>query len=329
MAAAPQRWTWRLSPAEVAEIAAAAEVFLAGGLRLPAALDFPLPVLGTKLAALRAEMIEGRGFQLIKGLPVADWPLEKSAAAFLGIGAHLGLARSQNAKGHLLGHVKDLGLKSGDPNVRIYQTSERQSFHTDSCDLVALLCLKDAKAGGQSLLVSALSIWNALLERRANLALELLRPLATDRRGEVPEGMKPYFMIPPLSWHEGLLTVHYQRQYIESAQRFPDAPRLTERQREALDLFDALANDPQLSFSMRLEPGDLQLVYNHRLLHDRAGFEDWVEPERRRHLLRLWLALPGDRPLPACFAERFGSVEVGARGGIAVPGTTPNVPLEP
>jgi alpha-ketoglutarate-dependent taurine dioxygenase len=93
---------------------------------------------------------------------------------------------------------------------------------------------------------------------------------------------------------------------------------LTARHVEALDLFDALANDSRLHFGMRLERGDMQFVYNHSLLHDRTSFIDWPEPDRRRHMLRLWLSMPGDRSLPACFAQRYGSVEIGDRGGVTV-----------
>jgi hypothetical protein len=330
MAARSDAWTWTWGEAEIAELEQALG-FGAG--RDPGAPAWPvaqvaLPGLGPRLDAMREELLHGRGFALIRGLPVGRWSRAQSAHAFLALGARIGSARSQNAAGHLLGHVKDLGLESRDPAVRIYQTSERQSFHTDSCDVVALLCLREARSGGESLLVSAMTIWNEIRARRPDLALELTRPLATDRRGEVPEGMKPWFLIPPLSWHAGELTVHYQRQYVDSAQRFDEAPRLGPRQVEALDLFDALANDPDLNLSMHLRPGDVQLVYNHALLHDRTAFTDWPEVERRRHLLRLWLAVPGDRELPACFAQRFGSVTVGDRGGVLVPGTRLKVPLE-
>ena len=161
---------------------------------------------------------------------------------------------------------------------------------------------------------------------RNDLLALLLQPIATDRRGEVPAGMLPYLLIPVFTWYQGYLTPFYQRQYIDSAQRFPDAPRLTDKHVAALDRFDDLTNDPRLHFSMQLERGDMQFVYNHALLHDRTGFADWPELERRRHLLRLWLAVPGDRALHPEFATRFGSVEVGNRGGIVVPGTTFRVP---
>ncbi|MCZ6863120.1 MAG: TauD/TfdA family dioxygenase, partial [Alphaproteobacteria bacterium] len=179
---------------------------------------------------------------------------------------------------------------------------------------------QQAKSGGESMLVSAASIYNACLERRPDLLPRLFDPMATDRRGEIPVGMKPYFEIPVFTWHQGYLTVMYQRQYIDSAQRFPGAMRLTPNHVEALNLFDELANDPSLNLAMMLKPGDMQFVHNHSLLHDRMRFEDWPEPERRRHLLRLWLSVPGDRPLPDCFAERFGTTAIGNRGGIVVPG---------
>ena len=148
-----------------------------------------------------------------------------------------------------------------------------------------------------------------------------------DRRGEVPSGMKPYFEIPVFSWFAEQLTVFYQRQYFDSAQRFADARRLTTEDIAALDYFELLANDPTRALSMRLQPGDLQFVHNHTLLHDRTAFEDGPDVARKRHLMRLWLAVPGARPLPPAFAARYGSVEIGNRGGIVVPGTELRVPL--
>jgi hypothetical protein len=290
--------------------------------------DFPLPRLAPRLAALRRELLHGRGFVLLRGMPVARWSLRDVALAFIGLGAHLGAARSQNAAGHLLGHVRDVGLASTDPAVRIYQTRERQTFHTDSCDVVGLLCLREARRGGDSLLASSLTVFNEMRRGCPELAALLFQPLATDRRGEVPQGMKPYFEIPVFNWHEGQLTTIYQRQYIDSAQRFADAPRLTDLHVRALDRFDALAEDPAVHLRMRLAPGDVQFVHNHTMLHDRTAFEDHVDPAQRRHLLRLWLAVPGARPLPAVFAQRYGQVTVGDRGGIVVPGMRPVLPVE-
>jgi hypothetical protein len=326
----PDRWLVRLSEAHVADLESAARHYLSldRDVGQITAADFPLPVFGAHLEALREKLLGGIGFEVLRGLPVKRYDRKLLAAIFCGVGSHLGSARSQNAQGHILGHVRDTGASSADPNTRIYQTAERQHFHTDSADIVGLLCLQDARQGGDSLLVSVLSIYNRMRAERPDLLARLFEPVATDRRGEVPPGAKPYLEIPVLSWHAGRLTVFYQRRYIESAQRFPDAPRLTPEYVEALDMFDALSDDPDMHLEMRLEPGDMQFVYNHSQLHDRTAFLDWPEPTRRRHLLRLWLSPTGDRELPAVFEQRYGSIEVGNRGGIVVEGTLLHAPLD-
>ena len=253
---------------------------------------------------------------------------EVYATIFCGIGSHLGSARSQNAAGHLLGHVRDIGADVNNPNTRIYQTTARQSFHTDSCDVVGLLCLKEAKEGGDSMLASSVTAYNEIAKRRPDLVPALFEPVATDRRGEVPEGQDPFFMIPVFTWHEGYLTCLYQRNYINSAQRFDQAPKLTPQQKQTLDLLDEIVNDPAIHLEMRLRPGDMQFVYNHSLLHDRTGFVDWPDPEERRHLLRLWLALPDDRPLPPSFKQRYGKITIGDRGGVVTSETVLHVPID-
>lgn len=129
------------------------------------------------------------------------------------------------------------------------------------------------------------------------------------------------------NWHKGFLTGIYQRQYIDSAQRFPEAMRLNQQHIEALDLFDSLANDPTLHLSMQLEHGDMQFVHNHSMLHDRTGFLDWPEVENRRHLFRLWLSIEGDRELPESFKQRYGSIEIGNRGGIITNQVKLNAPI--
>ena len=328
MAQRQSEWVTDITSDEVTELEAAANKLLSSERDIAqiAAKDFSLPVLGKKLLTLRENLLHGRGFAVLRGLPVHCYPERISATMFYGIGCHIGHPRSQNREGHVLGHVRDLGVKGNDPNVRIYQTNERQTFHTDSADVVGLLCLKTAKSGGQSLLVSASTIFNEMQLRRPDLLELLLQPVATDRRGEVPAGEKPYMLIPVFSDYKGYLTIFYQRQYIESAQRFEDAPRLPELHAEALNLFDDLANDPMIHFSMKLEQGDMQFVHNHSLLHDRTSFVDWEEDAEKRHLLRLWLSVPGDRPLPGIFASRFGSITIGDRGGIIVAGSKLNIP---
>jgi hypothetical protein len=323
-------WIEPLSPAELAEIESASQRLAQREPDWQAVRqdDFPLPELRARLSSILHEVLEGRGFVLLRGLPVERWGPRFSAIAFLGLGLHWGNLRSQNKDGHLLGHVKDIGLSSQDPNVRIYQTRERQNYHTDSCDVVGLLCLRPAKSGGLSSLVSSVTIFNEMRTSRPDLAQVLFERIETDRRGEVPPGQEPFFRIPVFNWYAGLLSTIYHRSYIQSARRFPEVPPLEPAQIEALDLFDQLANDPAVNFQMEFQTGDIQLVHNHTLLHDRTGFEDFPEPERKRHLLRLWLAPVGARPLPPVFAERYGSVVPGQRGGVLVPGMRMTIPWD-
>ena len=293
-------WVWELEASEIAEI-------VSGDLS---------PELATKIDLFKTDLIRGRGFGLIRGLPTDGLGPDRSGEIFTAFGERLGSARSQNAAGDLLGKVRNVGADATNPDIRIYQTSERQTFHTDSADVVGLLCLETAETGGDSLLVSASTVYNQMLEKQPDLAAVLFEPIATDRRGEVPPGQDPFFTIPVLNWFDDALTVIYQRQYIESAQRFGGAPRLTPNVIEALDLFDEIANDPSVHLRMTLQKGDMQFVHNHSLLHDRTGFID--KPGSPRHLLRHWLSIDGDRELPPVFTQRYGSTEVGNRGGITV-----------
>jgi len=320
-------WIVRLRHTEIAEVETAVDKFEESHLRQSVDLA-PLSTLAPRLNGMLDEVMNGRGFVLIRGLPVEQWTKRQAAIAFLVIGVHLGNLRMQNGEGHLLGHVRDLGRSSEDPNTRIYQTRERQTHHTDSCDVVGLMCLRTAKSGGLSSLVSSTTIFNEMRRRRPDLLNVLMQPIETDRRGEVPEGSKPYFNIPVFNYHDGLVSAIYQRQYIESARRFSGVKPLSALQIEALDLFDQLANDPKLNLMMELQPGDIQLVHNHTILHDRTAFEDYPEPDRKRHLLRLWLAPSGARPLPEVYAERFGSITPGDRGGVVVAGANPTIPFD-
>src|SRR3954463_2202681 len=231
-------WTYCLSAVEIAEIEQATREVRARGLDIAAIKsdDFPLPTLEPVLDRLRREVVDGRGFVRLRGMPVADRPIEESATAYWGVGTYFGKARSQNAKGHLLGHVYDLGqgLSATNPNLRSYATAERQNFHIDRCDLVALLCLRRAKSGGRSMLVSSMTLHNVMAERRPDLLERLYRPFPVDRRGEVPEGKGPFYEAPVFNEHDGLISVLYSRSHIGWAQRFPEARRLMPEDVEAL-----------------------------------------------------------------------------------------------
>ena len=287
-------WSYQLSSEEISELENAASNFIKSGEPLGkiSKKSFRLPKLGSILAKLQNELREGLGFK------------------------------------HLLGHVRDIGLDVANPSTRVYQTTARQHFHTDSCDVVGLLCLKEAKEGGKSMLASSVTIYNEMSRRNPDLVKALFEPIARDRRGEIPVGQKPFYKIPVFNWYKNHLTCFYHREYIDSAQRYEEAPKLKAEQIEALNLFDQIANEDSVYLGMQFRPGDMQFVYNHNLLHDRTEFIDWPDPDKRRHLLRLWLALPIDRPLPESFAQRYGSIEIGVRGGIETKETVLQVPLD-
>jgi hypothetical protein len=278
------------------------------GVDVPAlsAQDFPLPTLAPVLQAVCREVVDGRGFCLVKGLQIADLPTRDAALIYWGIGAHMGRPMAQNAQGEVLGHVTDLGVDfHANPNVRGYQTRLRLPFHNDNADIVGLLCLQTARQGGLSRVVSSTAIYNAVLERRPDLMDLMTSPWAMDRRGEVPAGQKPYYTGAFFEWVGERLFCRYNRTYIESAQRFSELPRLTPRHIEALDLMDALCHDKSMHLDMALEQGDMQFVNNYTVLHSRTTYEDWPERERRRYLLRLWLNTGLVNELPASWAERY------------------------
>jgi hypothetical protein len=317
-------WIVHFTLEELSEIDAAVRQHFADGREMDriSSATFQLPQLQERLGDALDEVLHGRGFVLLRGFPVDQYSISEAAVAYLGIGARFGKFRSQNAKGHLLGHVGDIGKDISEKTTRYYQTNRELEYHTDSSDIVALLCLKTAKKGGASRIVSSVTLHDEILKRRPDLWRVLFHDFPTDRRGEVPPGMKPWFDVPVFNWYAGELTTIFVGQYIRSAQQnFPEARRLSALEIEAIDYLDKLCNDPELNLSMDFRPGDMQILHNHQVLHSRTDFEDWDEPERRRHLLRLWLSPTGARPLPPSFAQRYGSLMPGDRGGIITEST--------
>ena len=323
-------WIHRLTGDEISEIDSAVSAVEARGLEIAdiAETDFPLPVLHGRLKKIENELLHGRGVALIKGLPVGRYTRRQAAIAYWGLGLRLGVPVSQNGKGHLLGHVKNLSGDDFETSThRGYHTSSDLPWHADSCDLVGLLCLQTSRSGGESYFVSSAAIHNEMIARRPDLAAEMVKPWHRDRRGEVPEGKDPWWSLPVFNYVDGKLVTSWQGKYIRAAQRFEQLPRFTETQSEALAFFTALAEE--LAYAMTFEPGDIQLLHNHVALHRRSTYEDWPDPDRKRHLLRLWLATPDGRALPRGLIDRYGVLGPSGRpAGIYVPGTKPVTPLD-
>jgi len=256
--------------------------------------DFPLGVLGEAIAGWMRELENGRGFLNVKGLPVERLALEDVERCYWGIGLHMGTPVSQNAAGDLLGHVRDTGADPNDPSVRLYKTTVELGFHSDGSDLVGLLCVRQARSGGETRLVSTTAIYDELLRRRPDLVPLLYEPFAWDRNEEQAEGEPGFFELPICRYAGGRLGFFYIPWYIRKAQRHAAAPRLSRAQHELLDLIDEVAADPALHLAMRLEPGEINFLKNNTALHARTDYVDFDEPERKRHLLRLWLTAHGD-----------------------------------
>jgi hypothetical protein len=325
-------WAVHLGPDELAELDAAVEQALARQQNLVVMTehDFALPLLGPRLKAIRRDILHGRGFVLLRGWPSAERTMAQSAMAFRGIGAHFGEAVSQNAKGHVLGHVANLGLDYADPSTRGYQTTADLKFHTDGGDIVGLLCIRPSKAGGLSRLASSTTVWNEVVRRRPDLATVLTAPFCFSRTGEVKPGQQRYFRSPIFQPWQGRMIAVLIQSFIHKAQAFEEVPRLTPLQAEALEFANTLAGDPAIRLDMDFRPGDMQFLCNHSVFHSRTSYEDWPETERRRHLLRLWVSSSDGPALPPTMTTDFqGATASGRPDGIHIPGVPLVAPLEP
>jgi len=301
------RWCVQLTSQERSAIVDAANRAVAIG-RTPATVerrDFDLPVLRSSVLRWVEALSEGRGFVLLRGFPIEELPPEATELAYLGLGFQLGTPVGQDADATLLGHVRDEGVPRNDPSVRLYRTRGRQDFHTDGSDIVGLLCLQRSKMGGESRIASSFAVYNEILRRRPDLIGVLYEPMYWDRNDEQTPGEDPYFTLSVLNDVAGAPRIFFIGWYIKDAQRHPQVPRLTALQREALEMIESVANDPEFYLEMDFEPGAIQLLANAKILHSRESYEDHDEPDLRRHLLRLWLT-----------AHAFTSVDEVLRGGI-------------
>ncbi|RLL93265.1 hypothetical protein CFD26_102277 [Aspergillus turcosus] len=335
----PEKWTHRFTPEELDELSRTADEFMRSKIPLtgiskvppPFPANFPLPTLSTQLHSLRDDLLNGKGFILFKGLPVQQWGTHKSAVVYMGLGTYLGYFVSQNSRGHVLGHVKDLGE---DPEqidkVRIYRTNARQFFHADDSDIVGLLCIARALEGGESDLVSSHTVYNILARERPDVLKTLTEPIwYFDRKGETSKGQDEYIRTSVVYLERGenpRVYTKWDPYYVRSLTRFSDAgiiPPLSAAQREALQVLEdtCLAN----SLHMVLEVGDIQFLANSHVLHARTAYTDGPPPAPRRHLLRLWLATPEDE---GGWRLPFWDSNEKKRGGIQVDDQPPVAPLD-
>jgi hypothetical protein len=301
-------WIYTLSADDSAELDAALRGFQAHGLPLAAMTRerFPLPRFGATLAGHLDEIAHGRGFVVVRGLPMARYSDAEVGLIFYGIGTHLGLPLQQNPKGDLLGHVFDQGRAYGQIDVRGYETNAHLPFHTDGCEVVGLLCLRAAKSGGLSSLVSATAVHDEIARRHPECLAPLYRGYHYIRR-EAALSAAPVTpqRIPVFGVADGVVSCRIVANQIKAGAKKLGTP-LDPLEQRALDLVAELSYSARFRLDMDLLPGDMQLCNNYTVMHSRTEFEDWPEPQRRRHMLRLWLALREPRPLAAGFPRQRG-----------------------
>ena len=312
------RWLRHLTASETEAVAGMLHAAAATGkpmLELTRA-DVELGAFAPVLDELTRELEHGIGFMTLRGMPSDRFSAEANRLLFWVIGCHLGVARPQGKASQLMSDVRADGGQYRGTGGRGYNTNAELDYHVDGSDVVGLYCLQVARSGGLSRIASSVAIYNEILRRSPDLAERLFQPFPHNRQNEEAEDEAPFYMAPVYSLRDGHFAARYIRNHIRSSQARTDTPRLTGQDNRALDLIQDLAETDTFRFDMVLERGDMQFVNNHVLVHSRTHFEDFAEPERKRHLLRLWLSVPGSRPLCDGLLDAYKSVDPGTvRGG--------------
>ena len=313
-----ERWMRQLSGHAIDEIDAALRHAQQAGVAIAdlSRETFPLPTFAADLAAMREELETGLGLQLYRGFPTERYNLDELRMIYWGLAKYIGTAVTQSHRGDIIGDVRDIGVDTNSAKGRGYTSNQRLIFHCDSADVTGLFCINTAKAGGRSLIVSSIAIHNEIARTRPDLLAVLHQPYIWSWQGQERAGELPYYPQPIYGLREGHPASRYIRVHIDNAQAFDAVPRLSGAQVEALDLVDTLCARADFHFQMDFVPGDIQFLNNHVTYHARTAFEDHDDPAAKRHLMRMWLAVPNSRPLPDGFAPLYRDVCAGAvRGG--------------
>lgn len=315
-------WIHRFSNVEIDEIEAAVSHAEGSNTSLNDLQrgDFPLPLMSVVMADMRTQLEDGCGLRLLRGFPTERFTDAQLRMIFWGLGLYLGTAVSQSSRNDYLGDVRDLRTGLDGPKFRGYTSNGELTYHCDAADITGLFCLHPAKEGGLSRIVSTAAIHDEMLRTRPDLLQVLYQPIWWSMQGNELPGVAPFYTQPIFAFEDGYFAGRYTRTHIRSAEleaeTNPEIPALSAQQTEALAHMDDIAARPEFHLTMMFERGDMQFLNNHLTLHTRTAFEDFPEPDRRRHLLRLWLSIPNGRPLAESFRPFFRNVAPGAvRGG--------------
>jgi hypothetical protein len=301
-------WVVPLDADECRELVTAAERVRGRALDDLRRQDFDIPRTSLKLAAVADELERGSGFVMLRGLPVESLPRELVESIYWGIGAQMGIGVSQSAAGDRLGHVYDRGTGEKE---RYYTRGGALEFHMDPVDVVGLLCLHPARSGGASRIVSAGAVHNVIRDERPDLLHVLHRGFHNSRRAHGVS--KPSDRVPVFTTGAHGIETYFLPTTIRQATT--EGCPLSAEDEEAIALVEEVANRPGVFLDMDFRVGDIQFLSNRTILHARTDYVDYDEPERKRHLLRLWLMMPHWPPRAAAmdFQERVDR----AGGGVA------------
>ena len=279
--------------------------------------------------SIREELENGSGIMKLRGWPVTRYDEADLRRMYNGFAKHLATPVFQNRSGEMMRAIRDEGAHVGktygetkDQKGGTFLSSYARTlssgelrFHTDRTDVVGLLCVRQARAGGVSKLASSPAIHNAMLAARPDLVDELYQDIWRSRFGEEGTTKETAYPLPIFGVRDGKFTSHYSQTFVDAAQLGTNVPKLTPKADEALTLLRKLAQD--LCMEMVLDPGDLQLINSHVTYHGRTAFEDDAASGNDRLLLRLWLCMPNNRALPAGHEILWQDIEAGhIRGGI-------------
>jgi len=325
------RWIKRLPGALLDEIDAAVQRTQNIDWQYIPRHNFPLSSGRAFFDTVREELENGSGMVKILGLAVDRYDEAQLRRIWYALGCYLGTPMFQNRRGEMMRDIKDQGQgvavslygqmtdASGQPflssGARTLTTGALR-FHTDRCDVVGLLCVRQASEGGVSKLASSAAVYNEILKRRPDLHALLCQPIPRSRFGEEAGGEHIVYDLPVFGVRDGKSTSHFSLTYIENAQMLSGARRLSGPEREAIQMLMDVSQE--LCFEMRFAPGDIQLLNNHVIYHGRTAFTDDADAGQDRVLMRLWLSMPNSRALPTDHAVLWGDVAAGQpRGGIA------------
>jgi hypothetical protein len=264
--------------------------------------DFDHAVLNDLLAGIFEIVQHGRGIVLVNGLSPERYDATDLERIYWGFGTHWGDAVTQSARGDRLGHVTFTPVGPDNPTWRAYRDSGELNTHTDSNEIVGLLCLQSAKAGGSSSFVSSLAVHNEIVAARPDLLAALYEGwfYATTDASLAKDSLTA-FKVPVYCCVGETVSCNYNRGFIDFAAELQGG--LPDATREALDYFESVCERPDLRLTFLLEPGEMVIWNNFTVLHARTRFEDHDDPQRKRHLLRLWLNVPNGRPVAAAYRK--------------------------